>query len=408
MLPPPMTIANLDVEVDDPLDLARDGLGDGRVDAEGRLAHQRFAAQLEQGPGRTSPPRRQLPFARPRRPASPGFRRRLLVELVGRGRSAPTSKRAKRRTTMFSPSLPMAAWTRSRIVRFGSLMKGWSSRQTASSASLAVAELALELGPGLVRDLVLGDVARVHGRDLHRDVVGEGLEVRRAGDEVGLAVDLDQRADAAAGVDVGLDRRPGAAARPAFFSALARPCWRRTSTALSTSPPASSSARLHSMMPAPVCLPELLDLRCADDHGYSSVVLSRRCRSDERSTSLASATERRSRVGYDSAPRPSARGSATAARRRRVRLVLGGLRRRAADDPSSRSAWRSPGASSPAIAASAMPAVIRRTERIASSLAGMTKSIVVRVAVGVGDRDDRDLEAARLVDRRGARAWDRR
>src|SRR6185503_817012 len=59
----------------------------------------------------------------------------------------------------------------------------------------------------LARDDVLGDLVlahelRVHRRDLHRDVAGERLEVLVARDEVGLAVDLDEHADAAARVDV--------------------------------------------------------------------------------------------------------------------------------------------------------------------------------------------------------------
>ena len=41
--------------------------------------------------------------------------------------------------------------------------------------------------------------------DLHGEVAHELLEVLGAGHEVGLAVDLDQHADAAAGVDVGGD-----------------------------------------------------------------------------------------------------------------------------------------------------------------------------------------------------------
>ena len=60
--------------------------------------------------------------------------------------------------------------------------------------------------------LALGHVGRdgldgrVHGRearDLHREVADELLEVLVAGHEVGLAVDLDEHAQPAAGVDVG-------------------------------------------------------------------------------------------------------------------------------------------------------------------------------------------------------------
>ena len=46
--------------------------------------------------------------------------------------------------------------------------------------------------------------------------------------------------------------RPSRASRPAFFSAAATPRSRSKATALSRSPPVSSSARLQSMKPAPV------------------------------------------------------------------------------------------------------------------------------------------------------------
>src|SRR5215211_3419916 len=47
----------------------------------------------------------------------------------------------------------------------------------------------------LVGDLVLGDVLRAGGRDLHGHLARELLEVVVAGHEVGLAVDLDEHAD---------------------------------------------------------------------------------------------------------------------------------------------------------------------------------------------------------------------
>src|SRR5688500_17105079 len=46
--------------------------------------------------------------------------------------------------------------------------------------------------------------------------------------------------------------RPSAATRPAFLSALARPCLRSHSAEMSSSPLFSVSAFLHSIMPAPV------------------------------------------------------------------------------------------------------------------------------------------------------------
>src|SRR5262249_17451163 len=58
-------------------------------------------------------------------------------------------------------------------------------------------------------DLLAADVARARGRHLHRQVAHQLLELVRLGDEVGLAVDLDQHADLAARVDVGPDRPVG-------------------------------------------------------------------------------------------------------------------------------------------------------------------------------------------------------
>ena len=97
--------------------------------------------------------------------------------------------------------------------------------------------------------------SRRHGRggrgDLQRDIAGEGDEVLVLGDEVGLAVDLDQHADLAVGVDVGLDRALGG--RRARRSWIFLPCLtRRISIALSMSPSASVSAFLQSIIPAPV------------------------------------------------------------------------------------------------------------------------------------------------------------
>jgi hypothetical protein len=86
---------------------------------------------------------------------------------------------------------------------------------------------------------------------VHRDALDQRLEVVRARDEVGLAVDLDQDADAAARVDVRLDEAFDAA-RSALDAALAAPRLRRFSIARSRSPLLSASAFLHSIMPTPV------------------------------------------------------------------------------------------------------------------------------------------------------------
>ena len=63
------------------------------------------------------------------------------------------------------------------------------------------------------------DVGRGEARDLHGQVADELLELVRAGHEVRLAVDLDEHADAAAGVDVAATTSPSRASRPAFLAA---------------------------------------------------------------------------------------------------------------------------------------------------------------------------------------------
>src|SRR5262249_52251287 len=63
--------------------------------------------------------------------------------------------------------------------------------------------LGLDLGR---RHLLASDVARRRRRDLHPEILHELLELHRLRDEVGLAVDLDQDADLAPGVDVGADQ----------------------------------------------------------------------------------------------------------------------------------------------------------------------------------------------------------
>src|SRR4051812_3801605 len=63
---------------------------------------------------------------------------------------------------------------------------------------------------GVLRDLVLGDVPGGRQRgDVQRDVASKRDEVVVARDEVGVAIDLDEHADLAVGVDVGLDRALG-------------------------------------------------------------------------------------------------------------------------------------------------------------------------------------------------------
>ena len=57
----------------------------------------------------------------------------------------------------------------------------------------------------LLGHLVALDEKRRGGGDLQRHVLHEGAEAFVAGDEVGLAIDLDQHADLVADVDVGAD-----------------------------------------------------------------------------------------------------------------------------------------------------------------------------------------------------------
>ena len=93
---------------------------------------------------------------------------------------------------------------------------------------------------------------RVRRGDVHREVAHQRLELLGARHEVRLAVHLHQHADLAAHVDVAADRALACVSRPARFAAFAAPFARRMSTAASMSPPVSSSALLHSIIPAPV------------------------------------------------------------------------------------------------------------------------------------------------------------
>src|SRR5579884_2326495 len=70
---------------------------------------------------------------------------------------------------------------------------------------LAAAVLALQRRLLARRNLVGRDVAGRGSGDLHGEVVRQRAEIGRAGDEVGLAVELDHGADATAAVDVRLD-----------------------------------------------------------------------------------------------------------------------------------------------------------------------------------------------------------
>ena len=128
---------------------------------------------------------------------------------------------------MFSPVFAASSWRSSSIVFescFSALTCCWSSSATSEAHLLQLAlddflddvvrfaffaRLLLEdplFGlAGLRVDFIGGDVLRRGRGDVQGDLVGEDLEVLVAGDEVGLALHLDHRADAGVGVDVGGD-----------------------------------------------------------------------------------------------------------------------------------------------------------------------------------------------------------
>ena len=124
---------------------------------------------------------------------------------------------------MFSPIVAIRSVISSRTVRSSS-RNGWSYRQTCEYHFLSwpstiwarmfsgffwVGLVGEQLGllglEAVGRDRVGVDVQRGEAGDLDREVADELLELVGAGDEVGLAVDLDEHADPAAGVDVARD-----------------------------------------------------------------------------------------------------------------------------------------------------------------------------------------------------------
>src|SRR5689334_11368651 len=55
-------------------------------------------------------------------------------------------------------------------------------------------------------DILFADVAGIGRSDVHRDVLEQLLKILGAGDKVGFAIQFDEHADLAAGVNVGADR----------------------------------------------------------------------------------------------------------------------------------------------------------------------------------------------------------
>ena len=183
---------------------------------------------------------------------------------------APTLKRAKRRTLMFSPSLAtlVAMSWRDGLrllldeglveqadlfvelghLAFEHLLDDVGGLAGGGGLGAVDVLLALEVGFG---DVFAADEARVDGGDVHGDVAEQLLEVVGAGDEVGLAVELEEHADLAAGVDVGSDGAfVGGAARPSWRPRPCRACAGRRRRS-SMSPLASCRALRQSPMGAP-------------------------------------------------------------------------------------------------------------------------------------------------------------
>ncbi len=97
-----------------------------------------------------------------------------------------------------------------------------------------------------------GDVYRIVTRDELRDLRGERAKIVVLGDEIGLAIDFDDRRDlriaCRRAIRSRLRPRRGSAALEAFAPLFTR----SRSSALARSPEVSVSALLHSIMPSPV------------------------------------------------------------------------------------------------------------------------------------------------------------
>src|SRR5680860_8311 len=86
--------------------------------------------------------------------------------------------------------------------------------------------------------------------NVHGKIVDKTLKLIVTGDEVRLTVDLQQHTYLPTLMHIRVNQ--SLAERPDFLSAVAIPLVRRSFSAVSPSPPASSSAFLQSIMPAPV------------------------------------------------------------------------------------------------------------------------------------------------------------
>ena len=135
----------------------------------------------------------------------------------------PRSKRTKRRTTTFSPVFAASSFT---IRILGEVPENDDDLVPDVLGFLLLLDLrAVDLplsGDHLGRDVLAPQGDGRRRGDLVREVFGELPEFRRVGDEVRLAVHLDQDADAAVVVHVGLDQPLGRFAAGAFVG-LGRP-----------------------------------------------------------------------------------------------------------------------------------------------------------------------------------------
>src|SRR3990170_2120396 len=168
---------DLDPHALDRLQLPGDGIEHGGVDAVGEVAHEGFAAELEEN----------------------------AIRGVFRHRSAPQFKACE------APYAYVLARLADRFVHH--VLD--ADRFVADERLQKQAEL-LGVTFRALRDVLRGDELRVGGRHLEGDALGELLEVLRAGDEVRFAVDLHQGAEAAVVVEVRQDDTFGGGALGPF------------------------------------------------------------------------------------------------------------------------------------------------------------------------------------------------
>ena len=104
---------------------------------------------------------------------------------------------------------------------------------------------------------------------MHGDVAHQLLERVGAGDEVGLAVDLDEDADLAAAVNVGADRPLGGDA-PGLLGGRGEPLLAQVVDGALHLPLALGERLLAIHHPSAGALTELLDHLCGDFHDCGS------------------------------------------------------------------------------------------------------------------------------------------